>query len=163
MEGHALPKNDDAYVRVKKELYEEYCKAIPLLTIDQTKNQEKVIEKQKQELTQIELMKLEHKQQVQLLIEDNKRRDKEMLDMRRELVVSKIERKTAYRHLHGDMPPEIEYPQLTREELVQFQNGIIPDKWKPFVQKEKEREREVYGDLVDELDAVADELNKTQN
>ncbi len=76
--GQALPKNDDAYIRVKKELYQEYCKAIPLLTIDQTKNQEKIIEKQQQELSQIELLKLEHNHQMKLLLEDKKKGNKQV-------------------------------------------------------------------------------------
>ncbi len=60
LEGHALPKNDGSYVGpgvTEDEFYQEYCKAIPKLTIDQSLNQQKIIEAQAEKLDDIQILK----------------------------------------------------------------------------------------------------------
>jgi hypothetical protein len=70
LEGHALPKNDPAYVRVKTQLYNEYVKALNNLTINpenRLKEQVKSLEADRDEIT---LMKLEHRQEIKRLREE---------------------------------------------------------------------------------------------
>jgi hypothetical protein len=58
LEGHSLPRNDPAYVRVKKELYNEYRKAINNLTINPENRLKQENKKLVEETNQIELLKL---------------------------------------------------------------------------------------------------------
>lgn len=122
LEGHCLRKNDPSYIRVKEQLHDEYIKAIDLLTIDKTNILEKQVTEQKQQLNEVEVLKLEYNNKLDLVLQEKKKLEDTVAQLTRD--VGKIQQDI--QTLHN--PPEV-----THEEIAAFVNdGIVPDKtgWK---------------------------------
>lgn len=72
--GHSKKRLEQRYSRLTEdERFTEYQTAIPKLTIDPSVQYQKKIEEQKEQLNEIQLMKLEHKNQMHLLLDENKK------------------------------------------------------------------------------------------
>ncbi|MFI5241346.1 MAG: tyrosine-type recombinase/integrase, partial [Microgenomates group bacterium] len=86
LEGHELKGNDSSYVKVtEKQLFQEYQKAIPHLTINPNQELLKKVEKLKEEKNEVSIMELKHRQTVDLLLEENRKTNEENQLIRKQM------------------------------------------------------------------------------
>lgn len=82
--GHSPKDLDRVYTKfTEDELFSEYKKAIPFLTIDETIKLTKKVAEQQQDLEKIDLIELDYKQKIKMLMDENKQ-DKKIMEDRLE-------------------------------------------------------------------------------
>ena len=81
--GHSQKKLKHVYTCMNEEqIFEEYSKAIPLLTIDPKNKLEKKVEELTEQNNKTVVKELEHRRTVQMLIEENNKTKHEILELR---------------------------------------------------------------------------------
>lgn len=68
--GHKIGLAGAYYKPTEEDLYQEYQKAIPFSTIDQTNILQEKVEEQQDKLNEVELLKLEHRQQMNMVMNE---------------------------------------------------------------------------------------------
>ena len=145
LEGHELKGNDSSYVKTtEKQLFEEYMKAIPYLTINPNQELQKQVQELKEERTEIELIKLQNKQQVQLLLEENRKTNEENQLIRKQMEELRQQTTEEFEEL----------PDRVLEKLVEQlgKNGIDFHQWLKENDKKDSMEREKGKILIEEDD-----------
>ncbi len=84
--GHSKKKLDQRYARLTgDEMFTEYQKAIPFLTIDKTNVLVKELEEVKEELSEIDLIKLRNKEDMRLLQQENKQYKNDVDEIKKQM------------------------------------------------------------------------------
>lgn len=160
LEGHDLKGNDSHYVRITEDkLFEEYQKAIPYLTINPNQELQKQVQELKEERTEIELIKLQNKQQVQLLLEENRKTNQENQLIRKQMEELRQQTTDEFAELSDKVLQKLD-EQLDK-------NGIDFFQWLKANDKKDCMEREKDKILIEEDDTnyelIPGGLDKKEN
>lgn len=138
---------DEVYNRLSEdEIFTEYMKAIPFLTIDPSPQLQKQVEELKEEKNEVTIMEIKHRQTVNMLLEEHRKTKEENSAIKKKLEELKQQTTEEFEELEERLPDRV--LEKLQEQLGK--NGIDFLQWLKENDKKKTWENEKI--LIEEND-----------